>query len=87
MEHREDSWQSAEGSGKNKRKRFYCGSGFPRPEPVEGQPRSCALKDFYEFNDLNCFNDFSDAYRKIKSKTQINANADTTPKIEDSTMT
>jgi len=38
-------------------KGFSCGSGFPRPacpgrspgEPVEGQPRSCALNDF---NDL-----------------------------------
>jgi hypothetical protein len=24
--------------------RFLCGSGFPRPELVEGQPRSCEAK-------------------------------------------
>ena len=38
---------------KERRKGFFCGSGFPRPELVEGQPRSC------DFSDLNDFNDFS----------------------------
>jgi hypothetical protein len=45
------------------------------------------IDDYYQFNDLNGFNDFNDVYRNIKSKTQMNANAETTPKIEDSTMT
>ena len=77
IEHRER--QRTEGRGRG----FSCGSGF--------QPRSCVLSDFYDFNDLNGFNDCNGfpftAYRNIKSKTQMNANAETTPKIEDSTMT
>jgi hypothetical protein len=58
MEHGErqlavGSEQQAEERGQTtEKKRFGCGSCFPRPEPVEGQPRSCAL------NDLNGFNDF-----------------------------
>jgi hypothetical protein len=43
---------------KSRKQRFSCGSGVPRPacpghspgEPVEGQTRSCALNDFYDFN-------------------------------------
>ena len=52
--------QRSEVRGKKRRKGFSCGSGFPRPacpgrspgEPVEGQPRSCALNDFYGFYDF-----------------------------------
>jgi len=40
-----------------RRKGFFCGSGFPRPEPVEGQPRS------YDFNDFNDFNGFNELTR------------------------
>jgi hypothetical protein len=30
----------------------FGGSGFPRPEPVEGQARSCGLDDSNDFNVL-----------------------------------
>ena len=40
---------------KKEKKRFHCGSGFPRPEPVEGQPRSCGFNGLKDFNGF--FND------------------------------
>ena len=35
-----------------RRQRLCCGSGFPSPELVEGQPRYHNSNDFYDFNDL-----------------------------------
>jgi hypothetical protein len=35
-----------------RRHRLCCGSGFPSPELVEGQPRYHNSNDFYDFNDL-----------------------------------
>jgi hypothetical protein len=37
------------GFEKSRKQRFSCGSGFTRPEPVEGQPRS---RDLNNLNDL-----------------------------------
>jgi hypothetical protein len=28
--------------------RFFCGSGFPRPEALQGKSQSCSLNDFYD---------------------------------------
>jgi|GEM_PF-2338756 len=41
-----------------RRKGFSCGSGFPRPELVEGQPRTFGLKGFNDFYDFNAFYGF-----------------------------
>ena len=47
------SRQTAEvGGQRSEDKRISCGSGFPRPELVEGQPRSYDLNDFNGLNDL-----------------------------------